>query len=75
MVGSGVFGVVLYLSVSHTLPRLGATSALVLIVVGQLLAGLTIDQFGFFGLPVRPLDGSRLLAVAFLMAGAWLAVR
>ena len=75
MIGSGAFGVGLYLSVSQTLPRLGATSALVLIVVGQLVAGLVIDHFGLLGIPERPLDLSRLVAVALLMAGAYLAVR
>lgn len=75
MLGSGVFGVVLYLTLSHTVPRLGATSAIALIVVGQLLAGMVVDQFGLFGIPVRPADASRLLAVALLVAGGYLAVR
>src|SRR5512135_3714610 len=34
MLGAGVFGVVLYLTLSHTLPRLGATPALTLIIIG-----------------------------------------
>jgi transporter family-2 protein len=75
MLGSGLFGVVLYLSLSHTVPRLGATSSIALIVVGQLLAGLVIDQLGLFGIPVRGLDASRLLAVALLVTGGYLAVR
>ena len=75
MLGSGVFGVVLYLTLSHTVPRLGATSAIALIVVGQLLAGMVVDQLGLFGIPVRPADASRLVAVALLVAGGYLAVR
>ena len=34
MLGAGVFGVVLYLTLSQTFPRLGATAALTLIIVG-----------------------------------------
>jgi transporter family-2 protein len=75
MLASGVFGVVLYLTLSHTVPRLGATSAIALVVVGQLLAGMVVDQLGLFGIPVRPADLSRLAAVVLLIAGGYLAVR
>jgi bacterial/archaeal transporter family-2 protein len=75
MLGSGVFGVVLYLTLSHTVPRLGATSAIALVVVGQLIAGMVVDQLGLFGIPVRPADASRLAAVVLLVAGGYLAVR
>jgi transporter family-2 protein len=75
MLGSGVFGVVLYLTLMHTLPRLGATTAIALIIVGQLAMGMLIDQFGWFGVPVRPIDGTRVAAVILLLAGGYLMVR
>lgn len=75
MLGSGVFGVILYLTLTHTLPRLGATTAIALIIVGQLLMGMLIDQFGWFGVAVRPVDGWRVAAVALLFAGGYLLVR
>jgi bacterial/archaeal transporter family-2 protein len=71
--GAGGFGLLLYLTLSHTLPRLGAGAALTLIIAGQLLMGLLIDQFGWFGAVVRPIDLTRILAV--LLAGAYLLVR
>src|SRR5262249_6912642 len=49
MLGAGAFGVVLYLTLSQTFPRLGATASLTLIIVGQLLTGIAIDHFGLFG--------------------------
>ena len=64
-----------YLTLSHTVPRLGATSAIALVVVGQLVAGMVVDQLGLFGIPVRPADASRLAAVVLLIAGGYLAVR
>jgi bacterial/archaeal transporter family-2 protein len=73
--GAGGFGLLLYLTLSHTLPRLGAGAALTLIIAGQLLMGLLIDQFGWFGAVVRPIDLTRILAVLLLMAGAYLLVR
>ena len=75
MLGSGVFGVILYLTLSHTIPRLGATSAIVLIIVGQLMMGMVIDQFGLFSIPIRPIDGYRILATVLLIAGGYLMIR
>jgi len=75
MLGCGAFGVVLYLTISHTVPRLGATPAIALIIVGQLLVGLVVDHFGLLGVPIRPLDAARALAAVLLVAGGCLAVR
>ena len=75
MLGCGAFGLVLYLSLSHTIPRVGATTAITLLLVGQLLAGLVIDQFGAFGIEVRTIDLNRIVAVTLLLAGAYLMVR
>jgi len=75
MLACGGLGVVLYLTLSQTVPRLGATSAVALIIVGQLGVGLAADHFGWFGVVARPIDGARVLAAALLAAGGWLAVR
>lgn len=75
MLGSGLFGLILYLTLTHTLPRLGATTAVALIIVGQLVMGMLIDQFGWFGVTVRTIDGWRIAAAALLLAGGYLMVR
>ncbi len=75
MLVSGVFGVVLYLTLSRTIPRFGATTAVVLLIVGQLLTGMVLDHFGLLGLATRALDGWRVLAAALLLVGAYLMVR
>ena len=75
MLGCGGLGLVLYLAISHTIPKLGAGSAITLIIVGQLMAGLVIDHFGAFDTASRELDPSRLLAIALLLAGAYLMIR
>jgi len=72
---SGSFGVVLYLTLNQTMPRLGATTALALIIIGQLAMGILIDQFGLFGVSVRPVDLVRLAGAALLIAGGYLIVR
>ena len=75
MLGSGVLGLILYLSLSQTIPKLGATTAITLIIIGQLVAGITIDHFGAFGTPIRTLDLSRILACGLLLSGAYILVR
>ena len=72
---SGGFGLILYLTLNHTMPRLGATTALALIIIGQLAMGIVIDQFGLFGVSVRPVDLVRLIGAGLLIAGGYLIVR
>ena len=72
---AGMFGVVLYLTLSVTFPKLGATSALVLIIVGQLLMGMAIDTFGWLGVPARAFDPLRLVGALVVVAGAYLILR
>ena len=62
-------------TLSRTLPELGAGIAATLIIVGQLMVGLVVDHFGWFGVPVRPIDITRLVAAALLLAGGYLMVR
>lgn len=75
MLGAGAFGVILYITLAQTLPRLGATGALSLIIIGQLTTGILIDHFGLFGVPVRPVDGLRILAALLLFAGGYFILR
>ncbi len=72
---SGSFGVLLYLTINQTMPRLGATTALALIIIGQLVMGILIDQFGWFGVSVRAVDPTRLLGAGLLIVGGYLIVR
>lgn len=72
---AGMFGVVLYLTLSVTFPRLGATSALVLIIVGQLFTGMVLDTFGWLGVPARPLDPMRAAGALIVIGGAYLILR
>jgi transporter family-2 protein len=75
MLCSGGFGLVLFLSVSHTIPKLGAVSAIALIIVGQLLAGVVIDYLGAFGTIARGLELNRMIGLALLFSGAYLIIR
>lgn len=75
MLAAGVFGLILYQTISVTLPRLGSTMMVVLIIIGQLVLGLIVDHFGFFGVTQRPVDLLRIVGVAALILGGWLIAR
>lgn len=75
MLASGIFGLILYQTITLTLPRLGSTMMLALIIVGQLGVGVLIDHFGWFGVPVRPLGLTRVVGVAVLLLGGYLIAR
>jgi transporter family-2 protein len=72
MLGAGIFGVILYQTINVTLPRLGSTMMIVLIITGQLLAGMVIDHFGWLGVQLHPIDTPRLLGVFALLIGGYL---
>ena len=54
MLGAGIFGLILYQAMNVTVPRLGGTMTIALIIVGQLLMGVAVDHFGLFGVAIRP---------------------
>ncbi len=75
MLIAGVFGLILYQTINVTLPRLGSAAMMTLIIVGQLLVGLLVDHFGWFGVTPRPLDLTRIAGVAILLLGGYLIVK
>ena len=75
MLIAGVWGLVLYLTISVTLPKLGGTMMMTLVIVGQLLVGMVIDHFGWLGVPVHPIGWERIVGILVLIAGGWLIAR
>lgn len=72
MLWGGLFGVILYQTISVTMPRLGVTMTVALIIIGQLLVGTVIDHFGWLGVVQRSVDATRLLGIAALILGGYL---
>lgn len=72
MLTAGIFGVILYQTIAVTLPRLGSTMMIVLIIIGQLVLGVIVDHFGLLGVVQRPLDLPRVLGVFALILGGYL---
>ena len=75
MLGAGVFGVILYLTINVTLPKLGSTWMVTLIITGQLIIGVIIDHFGWLGVPVHSVSLSRIIGVLALLGGGYMIAR
>lgn len=72
---SGALGLVIVGSIGYSAPRLGLVATFTIIVSCQFVAAALVDHFGLLGASVRPLDLSRLLGMALLLAGIWLTIR
>jgi len=68
----GLLGVVILAAPIFLIPRIGATSTLTAIVIGQLGLALLIDQFGLFGFPRIDINLARVAGLTLLVAGAFL---
>jgi bacterial/archaeal transporter family-2 protein len=68
----GAFYVLLSIIV---LPRLGAAVILAAAILGQQVASLMMDNYGWLGVPRVPLTGGRLAGALLLLVGVWLLQR
>ncbi|MBE7555995.1 MAG: DMT family transporter [Anaerolineales bacterium] len=68
----GVLGIIILAAPIFLIPRIGATSTLTALVVGQLVLALVMDQFGLFGIPKIEINLIRIMGLILLVAGALL---
>ncbi len=68
----GVLGVGILAAPIFLIPRIGATSTLTTLVVGQLFLALLIDHFGLFQFPRIEISVTRVLGIVCLIFGAFL---
>lgn len=65
----GVFGFIVIAAAVVVFPRLGAAYTVALMVFGQCLAAIIIDQFGLMGMETRPATLPRVMGVMFVALG------
>ena len=71
----GLLGV-FYLAASIILtPRLGAANTVAFVLAGQVLASMTLDQFGLLNLPVHSISLARLGGAALVIACVFVVLR
>lgn len=71
----GAYGAVFVVAAAFAAPRLGVASTITLMIAGQLMAAVLVDHFGGFGIAPRPVNLPRLLGVAMVLAGVFIARR
>ena len=71
----GLLGAFFVTMTIFAVPRIGVAAAMAAIIAGQLATGVLLDHFGLLGGRHIPLDSSRMIGVALLMAGGWLIFR
>jgi transporter family-2 protein len=70
LVGGGILGSIFLTTNIFLTPLLGTAATLCLVMAGQLIGALLIDQFGILGLAVREISIGRLAGAAMVVAGA-----
>lgn len=70
LVGGGMLGSAFLTTSIFLTPLLGTAAVLCLVMAGQLVGALLIDQFGFLGLAVREISLGRLAGAVMVVAGA-----
>lgn len=68
----GIVGVLFVAGSIVVAPVLGVALFFVCVVAGQLFGSILLDQFGVFGLAVRPLNLMKVVGVGLVLAGAFL---
>jgi len=58
-----------------SVPRIGTTAVMAMVITGQLITGAMLDHFGAFGLRQVPFSPLRALGILLLASGAWLIIK
>ena len=64
-----LFGTFSMVAIVVGVPRIGTAATIVAVITGQIIMGLMVDHFGWFGNTQLRLDEKRIIAIA-LLAGA-----
>jgi transporter family-2 protein len=67
---AGIMGGALVFGIAWAMPKLGAGTAFVLMIAGQVISGMIFSHFGWLGSPVEPFTLVKFLGVVLLIAGA-----
>jgi bacterial/archaeal transporter family-2 protein len=66
---AGLIAVVFVAAVSLAAPRVGPVMLVLLLIVGQMMAALTLEHFGLAGYAQRPIDWHKLAGFGVIIAG------
>jgi transporter family-2 protein len=67
---AGVMGGLLVFGIAWAMPQLGASTAFVIMIAGQVISGMVFSHFGLLGSPVEPISLVKVGGAILLIAGA-----
>ncbi len=68
----GILGAIYILLIVILAPKLGIGNVTVMVLMGQILAAMLIDQFGLLGAAPHPINWQRLVGVILMCVGVFL---
>jgi len=66
---AGAIGAALVFGIAWVIPQIGGGPAFVLMVAGQVIAGMVFSHFGLLGSPVEPISLMKVVGVLLLLGG------
>jgi bacterial/archaeal transporter family-2 protein len=66
---AGIIGASLVFGIAWLIPRAGAGPVTIVMVTGQVAAGMLLSQFGWLGSPVEKVNITRLLGALIMLGG------
>ena len=72
---AGLAVVFYILSITMLGPKIGIGTAVLCVLLGQIISAALIDHFGWFGAPQSPITLKKLVGLLLMVAGIWLARR
>jgi bacterial/archaeal transporter family-2 protein len=70
---AGILGASLVFGIAWLIPRVGAGPLTLVMVAGQIAAGLVLSHFGWLGSPVEKITLTRMIGVLIMFGGVVLA--
>lgn len=71
--GGGLLVAFYVLSITTLAPRIGVATAVLFVLLGQLVSAAAIDHFGLFGAPKSPITAARASGLLLIALGVFLA--
>jgi bacterial/archaeal transporter family-2 protein len=69
---AGALGACLVFGIAFLLPRIGAARFTLIMLAGQIFAGLVLSHFGWLGSPKEPLSVKEIVGAAVMFVGVFL---
>lgn len=71
---SGFMGATIVTVMTLSISKIGALTAFVIVVLGQIIASAIADHFGLFGIEAKPMNRMKLVSIIIIVAGVSLLV-